>query len=201
MNTRTFFIALVVLIVTIVVSQTSRGSESVDTSLRHDARKERLLSDSSYRQFVLDSLDRAQKHELRTLSVVHSSNNDRFRPEGIIALSTPIIAIISVFFMLWRASEAKKVVRLAMIEKGMDPSLLDDRTPREDSKKYASLRVGLAIGGAGLGLLIATGIVMYFGHAHLGDWTVAIVFACVSIGAGIGLSVYHIIARKLEAKS
>ena len=201
MNIRTLFIALVVLIVTIMVSQTSRGSESVDTSLRHDARNERLLSDSTYRQFVLDSLERAQQYRLQALQIEHGHNNDRFDPEGTIAVFIPIIAIISVFFMLWRSSEAKKAVRLAMIEKGMDPSLLDDRTPREDSKKYASLRIGLAIGGAGLGLLIATGIVMFFSPAHLGDWTVAIVFACVSIGAGIGLSVYHIIARKLEAKS
>lgn len=201
MNFRVLFIAILLLIITVVVSQTGRGSESVDTSLKQDGRQERLLTDSTYRQFVLDSLERVNEHELRTLSVVHGADNDRFRPEGMIALSIPIFAIISVFFMLWRASEAKKVVRLAMIEKGMDPSVLDDRTPREDSKKYASLRIGLAIGGAGLGLLIATWIVMYFTEARLGDWTVAVVFACVSIGAGVGLSIYHIIARKLEAKS
>lgn len=145
-------------------------------------------------QFRLDSMQKEHDYELRETELRQQRGTD---PQDIIGVMIPIIAIFGSFFVVWRGIESKRALRMAMIERGMDPSLLIDRSD-ESSKKYGALRFGMLLAGIGLGLLIAFFLVSNWfiesNHQPLVFISSSLLFG------GIGLIGYHLIANKLEAK-
>jgi len=160
------------------------------------SRASRLATDSSYQQFVLDSLSAENNAEIQMQVLQGKDPDHQFIPY--VALSIPIVAIVGLVIIFWRKGEANRQIRLAMIEKGMDPSLLIERSD-ENSKKYASLRFGLLATGAGLGLVLGNILV---NTTNLGvEGPEPIILSSVLLFSGAGLVVYHLIARKLERTS
>jgi hypothetical protein len=103
---------------------------------------------------------------------------------------------------------------MAMIEKGLDPNIKPER-PRP--APFRNLKWGLLITGAGLGLLCAylldNSLLYKIGHVHrtfsdgaVEDYTtganVAVYFALIAIGGGLGLiTSYRIEKKELLDKS
>lgn len=160
------------------------------------SRESRLATDSSYQQFVLDSIKEENHAEVNMQAL--QGNDDKHPYIPYMALSIPILAVLGLVIIFWRKGESNRQIRLAMIEKGMDPSLLVERVD-ENSKKYASLRFGLLAAGAGLGLIIGNIVTssMPLGQEN----PEPIVLSSLLLFSGAGLVVYHIIARKLERTS
>jgi hypothetical protein len=150
--------------------------------------------DSAYRAFVLDSI--RLEHESK-LAIIEGGKLDAPRPEDMIGVMIPVVAILAVFFFLWKASEARKVVRLAMIEKGMDPGMLESST--ESTRKYGAMRIGLLLTGTGLGLLVGMGLALALGTHD--EETAFTVLSCSLVFGGAGLIIYHWIISKMDAKS
>jgi hypothetical protein len=160
-------------------------------------RETRLATDSMYQQFVLDSL-KAENDTQIHLQALRGNESEEHDLIPFVALSIPILAIIGLVIILWRRSESNRQIRLAMIEKGMDPSLLVERAD-ENSKKYASLRFGLLATGAGFGLIIGNVLMRTLPMGE--ENPEPIVLSSLLLFSGAGLVVYHMIARKLERTS
>ncbi|MCX6139866.1 MAG: hypothetical protein NTX15_03395 [Candidatus Kapabacteria bacterium] len=149
---------------------------------------------STGQQFRLDSMQKEHDYELRETELRQHRGTD---PQDIIGVMIPIIAIIGAFFVVWRNIDSKKALRMAMIEKGMDPSLLIDRAD-ESSRKYGALRFGMLLAGIGLGLLVAFLIVS--SSVIDGNYIPLVFISNALLFGGLGLIGYHLIANKLEAK-
>ncbi|MBI2793511.1 MAG: hypothetical protein HYX66_02540 [Ignavibacteria bacterium] len=168
-------------------SLTISSQTDLTTSQSHS-----IQQDSQYQAYVLDSLRIEKDHEIE-LERLQNAVPDA----GMVTIFVPIIAIVSVFLFLWRASENKRKVRLTMIEKGMDPSLLE--VPRDESShKYGALRWGMLLLGAGLGLFIGftlNELVIHEQHSMY------MVVSCTLLFTGLGLVIYHQLASKLEKEN
>lgn len=66
-----------------------------------------------------------------------------------------MITAISIFATLFAIRYLKNKENMSLIEKGINPNA-EDGTPKARPKPFASLRIGLPLIGAGLGLLIAS---------------------------------------------
>lgn len=175
----------------LILITTSAFADSISVS-----RETRLATDSTYQQFVLDSLRTENDAQIHMQALRGNDTEHRFIP--FVALTIPILAIIGLVIILWRRGESNRQIRLAMIEKGMDPSHLVERVD-ESSKKFASLRFGLLATGAGLGLIIGNIIV---NTTSIGvEDPEPIILSSLLLFSGAGLVVYHLIARKLERRS
>ncbi len=168
-------------------SQTTSAQSNDTTSVSHSTQH-----DAQYQAFVLDSLRIEMKHDLERTKVVNAAPD-----AGMVGVFVPIIAIISVFLFLWRASENKRKVRVAMIERGMDPSVLDE-PHNESSRKYGALRWGMLLMGAGLGLLIGYTLDKLVIHEQ---YSYYVIFSCTLLFTGLGLIIYHSVASKLEKEN
>lgn len=170
-----------------------------DTAMAADtpsiSRHELLAKDTAYQKFVLDSMSEERRAKIGELEAMNGTGYSQQQPEAIIGVFIPIVAILVIFLFLWRANEAKKEVRLAMIERGMDPGLLNEQ-PSESSRKYGALRIGMLLAGIGLGLLVGFLIVTGM-HIH-DDSAPLVVIATSLLFGGAGLIVYHRMATKLE---
>ncbi len=188
-------LALLILITTSAFAD----SISVSRELRLATERlatERLALDSTYQQFVLDSLKAENQTKVHMQAMRGTDMEHRYIPY--VALTIPILAILGLVIIFWRRGESNRQIRLAMIEKGMDPSHLVERVG-ENSKKYASLRFGLLATGAGLGLIIGNILV---NATSMGmESPEPIILSSLLLFSGAGLVVYHLIARKLERTS
>lgn len=105
-------------------------------------------------------------------------------------LLVPILVPISAFAMVFGIIYLRTRENMAMIEKGMNPKAYANRPA-----PYRNLKNGLLFMGAGLGLLIA-----YFidrsTETRFHDDNVAIYFACIAIGGGLGLISSYAIEKK-----
>lgn len=106
----------------------------------------------------------------------------------------PLLFIAGASLVVWRGIESRRDVRLAMIEKGMNPSLSNE-TADESSKKFSALRFGMLLTGVGFGLLIAIMIVNFWPTVQ---YVEGIFIGSSLLYGGIGLMVYHVIARRTE---
>src|SRR4029079_13006552 len=90
------------------------------------------------------------------------------------------------FAMIFGIAYLKTRENLAMVEKGMNPKQRFNRPA-----PFKSLKLGLLLLGAGLGLLIAYIIDINFnlvtGNFHHHDENPAIYFALIAMGGGLGL--------------
>ena len=114
----------------------------------------------------------------------------------------PIMTSLGLFALIFGIVYMYKKENLAMIEKGMNPKVVEQRpTP------YRNLKWGLLLVGAGVGLFVAYLLDNYvlYRVGHHGEWesdnNVAIYFALIAIGGGLGLiSSYRIEKKELLNK-
>lgn len=190
-----------ILVVMAIVMLAGNVFSAPDTAATPDSpsvsRQELLARDTAYQQFVLDSMSEERRAKIGELEAMNGTGyGHEMDPQAIIALSIPIVTILVVFLFLWRSNEAKKAVRLAMIERGMDPGLLQEQ-PNESSRKYGALRMGMLLAGVGLGILVGFLINVSVLPGHGDYWPLVIISSSLVFGGG-GLILYHRMATKIE---
>lgn len=104
----------------------------------------------------------------------------------VLGIMIPIIAIVGAFIMIVYLRKYENTERMAMIEKGVDPTLFAKR--QKDSS--GPLRASLLFIGAGLGLLIA-----YFLDRSFNMEEVAY-FSMLFIFGGLGLGAAYVVEEK-----
>lgn len=107
----------------------------------------------------------------------------------------PITLFAGGFAMIFGIVYLKTKENLAMVEKGMNPKQQYNRPA-----PFKSLKLGLLLLGAGLGLLLAFLIDMNMtprnSFSHHDDANAAIYFALIAMGGGLGLITSYAIERK-----
>lgn len=106
----------------------------------------------------------------------------------------PITLFAGGFAMIFGIVYLKTKENLAMVEKGMNPKQQMHRPA-----PFKSLKLGLLLLGAGLGLLLAFIIDANLGvgsRPHDDDANAAIYFALIAMGGGLGLITSYAIERK-----
>src|ERR1044071_3498515 len=98
----------------------------------------------------------------------------------------PILVPLGFFALVFGIVYMQKRENLAMVEKGMDPK-------KYRPKAYTSLKYGLLLVGAGIGLALAYLVTQYLLHDEENP---ALWFAFIAIGGGLGL----INSYKIEKK-
>ena len=105
----------------------------------------------------------------------------------------PILVPLGAFAMAFGIYYLKTRENMAMIEKGLDPKLNQHRPA-----PFITLKWGLLLVGAGIGLMLAYFLTQYVLHD---DDSPALWFALIGIGGGVGLiSSYRIEKRELLDK-
>jgi len=111
-----------------------------------------------------------------------------------IGVLVPIFVPISMFAMVFGIVYLHKRERMAMIERGMDP-----RSYKPRSQTYNTLKWGLLLIGAGLGLFLAYILDhTWFESMNRDENNPAIYFALIAIFGGLGLFISFLIERKSE---
>ncbi|MFI5157272.1 MAG: DUF6249 domain-containing protein [Sphingobacteriales bacterium] len=106
----------------------------------------------------------------------------------------PILVPISMFAMVFGIVYLHKRERMAMIERGMDP-----RNYKPSSQTYATLKWGLLLIGAGLGLFLAYILDhTWLENMNRNEDNPAIYFALVAVFGGLGLFISFLMERKAE---
>ncbi len=110
-----------------------------------------------------------------------------------------ILSSLSICALLFGIRYINNKENMAMIEKGLDPKLKQERRPAP----FRNLKWGLLLVGSGLGLFLAyflDNFVLYnikHGNNEFNDGAKApIYFALIAIGGGIGLILSYKIERK-----
>jgi hypothetical protein len=102
----------------------------------------------------------------------------------------PILVPLGAFAMVFGIFYLRTRENLAMLEKGKDP-----RTPRP----YRSLKTGLLLLGAGLGLLLAYFVDLSTNNFRMHE-NPAVYFSLIAVGGGVGLICSYAIERKAMLK-
>ena len=106
-----------------------------------------------------------------------------------LAIMWLIISSVTLFAMIFGIRYLRNKENMALIEKGIDPKLGENRPA-----PYRSLKNGLLFLGAGVGLLIAFMLDSYVLPEN--DKNAFVYFAFVAIGGGIGLIYSYRIEKK-----
>src|SRR5688572_11651240 len=105
----------------------------------------------------------------------------------VLAIMIPIVAIVGFFYMIIYLRRFENSERMAMIEKGVDPSLFAKKQRQNSS---GPLRASLLLIGAGIGLLIA-----YFLDRSWNMQEVAY-FSMLFVFGGLGLGIAYVVEEK-----
>lgn len=105
----------------------------------------------------------------------------------LLAIMIPIVAIVGFFTMIVYLRRYENSERMAMIDKGVDPSLF---TKKQRGSTSGPLRVSLLFIGAGIGLLIA-----YF-LDRAWDMEEVAYFSMLFVFGGLGLGAAYVIEEK-----
>ena len=110
-----------------------------------------------------------------------------------------IIISLSFFLMIFGIIHLFKKERMAMIERGMDP-----RRYKQQSAPFETLKGGLLLIGAGLGLFLAYLLDHTVFKSVNNDFdnsgNVAIYFSLIAIFGGLGLFVSYLVEKKHNDK-
>ncbi len=113
---------------------------------------------------------------------------------GELGFMAGIIIPKALYTMIFGIVYLVKRERMAMIERGMDP-----RSYKQRSMPFLTLKAGLLLIGAGIGLFLAF-LLDNTAFKHVGDFdrddNVAIYFALIAIFGGIGLFLSYLIEKK-----
>jgi len=107
--------------------------------------------------------------------------------EMLVAVMVPL----GFFLMIFGIVYMYKKENLAMIEKGMNPKIVENRPA-----PFRVLKWGMLLIGAGAGLLAAFLLDRMLGHPAYHDDNPAIYFALIAIGGGLGLYQSYRIEKK-----
>lgn len=113
--------------------------------------------------------------------------------QGMVALFIPISFIVGLFTMIIFLRQYENAEKMAMIEKGMDPS--KSTTKSRWVNPAGALRFGLLAVGAGIGLFIGSVIGSYTSI----DYEVAVFAFMLTFGGG-GLVLSWMIQLRLDEK-
>jgi hypothetical protein len=103
----------------------------------------------------------------------------------------PILVPLAMFAMIFGIVYLHKRERMAMIERGMDP-----RKYKPQSAPYQTLKWGLLLAGAGLGLLLSVILVTTCFANMDEDTKPGVFFGMIAIFGGLGLIVSFMIEKK-----
>jgi hypothetical protein len=111
-----------------------------------------------------------------------------------------ILSSLSICALIFGIRYLSNRENMAMIEKGLDPKLKQDRRPAP----FRNLKWGLLLVGSGLGLFLAylldnfvlNNIKTQVAHEYNDGANAPIYFALIAIGGGIGLITSYRIERK-----
>ena len=111
---------------------------------------------------------------------------------GEIGVLIPIIVPVAMFAMIFGIIYLHKRERMAMIERGMDP-----RSNKPRSAPYQTLKWGLLLMGAGIGLFLAYVLDhSIFSSMNPDEENPAIYFSLIAVFGGLGLLTSFLIEKK-----
>ncbi|NQW29396.1 MAG: hypothetical protein HQ472_02650 [Ignavibacteria bacterium] len=184
-NTTVLVVLALLLSIGILNADTPAKTATLDSGIA-------VVQDSGYYQFKLDSMKQENDAHLRIVREGIGGGDNTVQVMGVFV---PIVLFIGMAIVLVQLVVSSRKVKLAMVEKGMDPSLL--KQPHdESSKKFSALRLGLLIAGIGLGLLIGWYIAWATQVEESQQFFITL--GCSLSLGGVGLAMYHIIVRKIE---
>ena len=147
---------------------------------------ERVVTSSSTDTIVAASPNDLEERHIEV--VTHNAGGD-----GIADAIFPIAFLMAGTLMLWMATNANKQVKLAMIEKGMDPSTLN---AKDTTRKFGALRFGMLLVGISTGLL--AGFLINSLLSVAADSHEIVVATTTIFFAGLSLIIYHMVASSLN---
>lgn len=109
----------------------------------------------------------------------------------ILGVLIPIIAIIGAVIMIIYIRRFENEERMAMIDKGLDPSLF----AKKQRSSSSALRASLLLMGAGMGLLLGYYLDETFDMEQVGYFSMLLIFG----GAGLGAA-YVIEEKKIKSE-
>lgn len=119
----------------------------------------------------------------------------------VIAVTIPILISLGAFAMVFGIVYLRRRERMAMIERGMDPRLYEEeRAAKRVPAPYGTLKWGLLLTGAGLGLLLAVILVTTVLEGMDENAKPGIFFGLIAIFGGIGLITSFLVEKKSYEK-
>jgi hypothetical protein len=115
---------------------------------------------------------------------------------NIVELAMPFLGIglsFMVLYIIFYAIKVKNREKMALIEKGMDPSLANDKGRRRPAHPSGNLKTGLFFIGVALGILM--GYVLYIA-TQMNEWVTYP--SMILLFGGIALISYHAIDRQRQ---
>ena len=107
---------------------------------------------------------------------------------AVLGVMIPIIGIIGAFIIIGYLRKFQNMERMAIIDKGLDPSLF-----KSERVTAAALRASLLLIGAGLGLLMGYWLDRTFGMDNVAYFSMIFIFG------GIGLGVAYLVEERKNA--
>lgn len=104
---------------------------------------------------------------------------------AVLGVMIPIIGIIGAFIIIGYLRKFQNMERMAIIDKGLDPSLF-----KSERVTAAALRASLLLIGAGLGLLMGYWLDNTFGMDDVAYFSMIFIFG------GIGLGVAYMVEER-----
>jgi hypothetical protein len=129
-------------------------------------------------------------HKNSSFIIYHSTD---MSPE-VIGVSLPIIVSLGAFLMIWGNRYLQNKENMAMIERGMEPKSAHERYSNRRVNPSQTLKNGMILLGAGLGLLLATVIITIFEMDE--DSAISIYFSLIAIFGGLGMLGAYFYERK-----
>ncbi|MCU0356857.1 MAG: hypothetical protein MUE95_04700 [Cyclobacteriaceae bacterium] len=110
----------------------------------------------------------------------------------VLGIMVPIVSVIGAFIMVVYLRKYENAERMAMIERGVDPTLF---TQKKQGVSPGTLRAALLFIGAGIGLLIAYFLDRQYDMAEVGYFSMIFIFGGLGLGAA-----YLVEDRKFRAQ-
>lgn len=113
---------------------------------------------------------------------------------NIVELAMPFLGIglsFMVLYIIFYAVKVRSKEKMALIEKGMDPSLASHKAPRRTGHNHSHLKTGLFLIGLALGILM--GYVLYI-STQMHEWVTYP--SMILLFGGLALISYHVIQRQ-----
>jgi hypothetical protein len=107
---------------------------------------------------------------------------------AVLGVMIPIIGIIGAFIIIGYLRKFQNMERMAIIDKGLDPSLF-----KSERVTAAALRASLLLIGAGLGLLMGYWLDRTFGMDDVAYFSMIFIFG------GIGFGVAYLVEERKNA--
>lgn len=108
---------------------------------------------------------------------------------AILGVMVPIIGMIGAFIMVVYLRKFQNMERMAIIDKGLDPSLF-----KMERSSAGALRASLLLVGAGIGLILGYWLDRSFDMEEVGYFSMLFIFG------GLGLGLAYVIEEKKNSK-